>query len=83
MVRHGSGYLVYNVIRTADGVSPVTGGQVGMSLAAFVIVYGLIFGAATYYILKLIAKGPEEGSGEPTYGAHGVEKPLMVTDIAD
>ncbi len=76
-------YLVYNVIRTADGVSPVTGGQVGLSLTAFVVVYGLIFGAATYYILKLIAKGPEEGSGEPTYGAHGVEKPLMVTDIAD
>jgi len=76
-------YLVYHLIRTADGVSPVTGAQVGLSLTAFIVVYGLIFGAATYYILKLIAKGPEEGVKEPTYGAHGVEEPLMVTDIPD
>ncbi len=75
-------YVAYNLIRTADAVSPVTGGQVGLSLTAFIIVYGLIFGAATYYILKLIAKGPVEGFGEPAYGAHGVEKPLMVSDLA-
>ena len=74
-------YVAYNLIRTVDAVSPVTGPQVGLSLTAFVVVYGLIFGAATYYILRLIAQGPDEGSQEPAYDAHGVEKPMMVTDI--
>ena len=51
-----------------------------MSLAAFVIIYGFVFGAGSYYILKLIGKGPD--TEEPTYGAHGVSKPPMVTGIA-
>jgi hypothetical protein len=39
-----------------------------------------VFGAGSFYILKLIGKGPE---GEPAaYGDHGVEKPPIVTDLA-
>jgi cytochrome d ubiquinol oxidase subunit I len=76
-------YVAYNLIRTASAVSPVTGPQVGLSLSAFVVVYGLIFGAATYYILKLIAKGPEEVAREMAYGSHGVKEPVVVTDFAD
>ena len=50
-------YVAYGVIRTADAVSPVLGQHVALSLLAFVVVYTLLFGAATYYILKLIRKG--------------------------
>ena len=50
-------YVVYGVIRTSDAVSPILGAHVAMSLLAFIVVYTVLFGAATYYILKLIGKG--------------------------
>lgn len=66
-------FIVYGLMLTAEGVSPLAGAQVGMSLAAFVVVYTLIFGAGVYYILRLIAKGPE-ASDEDTFGDHGLTK---------
>ena len=53
-------WTVYGVLRTADAVSPVAGGSVMFSLVLFVLVYGVVFGAGLYYILKLIKRGPEE-----------------------
>jgi cytochrome bd ubiquinol oxidase subunit I len=61
-------YVVYGVMRTADGVSPVLGEQVAFSLLAFIVVYTLVFGAGSYYILRLIAKGPS--TREEVYGSH-------------
>jgi len=52
-------YLVYGVMKTAEGASNVAAGKVLFSLIAIVCVYIAIFGAATYYILRLIAKGPQ------------------------
>jgi cytochrome d ubiquinol oxidase subunit I len=73
-------WIVHGLMRTSDATSPVIGTSIAISLTAFVIVYGFVFGAGSYYILKLIGKGPE---GEPqAYGDHGVEKPPIVTDIA-
>ncbi len=51
-------FLVYNVIKTSAGISPVVGPQVAASLLIFVIVYTIIFGAGLFYILRLIKKGP-------------------------
>jgi cytochrome d ubiquinol oxidase subunit I len=56
-------YLVYGVLRTADGVSPVPAGSVAASLLFFFVVYAIVFSAGALYILRLIAKGP--GSDEP------------------
>ena len=74
-------YMVYGVIRTADSVSPVLGPHVATSLLLFIITYTFVFGAGSYYILRLIGKGPVT-TGEQTYGTHGVEKPPLVTDLA-
>ena len=73
-------WVVQGLLRTADAVSPVSGGPIAISLAAFIIVYLFVFGAGTYYILRLIAKGPE--TEETAYGAHGVDEPPIVTDIS-
>ncbi|MBX2833364.1 MAG: cytochrome ubiquinol oxidase subunit I [Micavibrio sp.] len=54
-------YTAYGVIRTSESVSPVLGEHVALSLAAFIVVYTVLFGAATYYIIKLIRKGPGTG----------------------
>jgi cytochrome d ubiquinol oxidase subunit I len=53
-------WVVYNVLRTADAVSPVPGGSVLTSIILFVIVYGIVFGAGVYYMGKLVASGPEQ-----------------------
>jgi cytochrome d ubiquinol oxidase subunit I len=74
-------YIVFNVLRTSETISPVAGGTVAASLVAFVVVYGLVFTAGTYYILKLIGKGPDTTT-EDTYGTHGVKEPPLVTDLA-
>ena len=62
-------YVAYGVLRTNEAVSPVLGEYVALSLLAFIVVYMLLFGAATYYILKLIGAGPGAGGG--AYGTHG------------
>ncbi len=74
-------WIVQGLMRTSDATSPVAGTSLAISLTAFVIIYIFVFGAGSYYILKLIGKGPE---GEPAaaYGDHGVEKPPIVSDLA-
>lgn len=73
-------YLVYHTLLTSDSISPVAGIHVGLSLTAFILVYGLVFGAGTYYILRLIRKGPFTEQEIP-YGGHGVKKPPIVSDV--
>ena len=51
-------WIVYGLMRTSDGVSPVATWQVLASLVAFVMVYGLL-GAVGYYLIgKNAIKGP-------------------------
>ncbi|MBJ6911710.1 cytochrome ubiquinol oxidase subunit I, partial [Vibrio cholerae] len=52
-------YVVYGLLRTADAASPVRGGMVAASLATFVVAYAVIFGFGSYYLAKLLRKGPE------------------------
>jgi cytochrome d ubiquinol oxidase subunit I len=52
-------YVVYGHLRTADAVSPVTAGAVTTSLIAFFVAYTVIFGFGSYYLAKLLRKGPE------------------------
>ena len=51
-------YTVFGVLRTAESVSPaILGPQVAWSLLSFVVMYTFLFGAGSYYILKIIYKG--------------------------
>lgn len=52
-------WTVYGLLRTADSVSPIGSQQVGVSLLILVVVYFLVFGMGVYYMLKLMAKGPQ------------------------
>lgn len=51
-------WTVYGVLRTVDSVSPVAAQQAGVSLLVLVVVYGMVFGTAVYYMLKLMNRGP-------------------------
>jgi cytochrome d ubiquinol oxidase subunit I len=72
-------YVAYGVIRTGQSVSPVAGPHVALSLLAFIVTYIFIFGAGSYYILRLIGKGPS--IEKKAYGDHGVDEPPLVTDM--
>jgi cytochrome d ubiquinol oxidase subunit I len=51
-------YVIYNLMRTADAVSPLDAPAVATSLLAFVVVYFAVFGAGVWYILHLMHKPP-------------------------
>ena len=61
-------WIVYNLMRTADGISLVPAMHVMISLSALVIIYGIIFTFYLYYLFKLIRNGPTDISPPPTIG---------------
>lgn len=69
-------FLVYGLFRTHDAASVVSANQVLFSLVAFIVVYFFIFGAATFYILRLIAKGPTVSQTSISSEIHLVPNPL-------
>ncbi|WCR58469.1 cytochrome ubiquinol oxidase subunit I [Wolbachia endosymbiont of Ctenocephalides felis wCfeJ] len=66
-------YTVYGILRTIESFSPaITGPQVAWSLIAFIVMYIHIFGASSYYILKLIYKGIPVIKEEEQFYKHGI-----------
>lgn len=65
-------YTVQGLLLTADSIAPVGAPAVAASLLAFVVVYFALFGAGTYYILRMMNSrpgGPEALSDGPTRSA--------------
>ena len=58
-------FVIYNLLRTADAVSPIATPGVTGSLLAFVLVYFTVFAAGTWYILRLMREPPHEGEPGP------------------
>jgi len=52
-------WVVYGHLRTADAVSPIAAGAVTTSLLTFIVVYAFIFGFGSYYLAKLLRRGPD------------------------
>ena len=52
-------WIVYGMMKTSDAVSPIATSQVGISLVAFILVYGLLGAVGFYLIFKYARKGPE------------------------
>lgn len=52
-------WTAYNIVRTEESISPVIAEQVAITLFVFIVVYILIFGFGSYYIAKLIGRGPQ------------------------
>ena len=54
-------WVVYGLMRTRDAVSPsLTGSDVLLSLALYMIVYIIVFGAGIFYMVRLARAGPPE-----------------------
>jgi len=69
-------YIIQGVMRTSEALSPVQSVPIAISLGAFVLTYGVVFGAGSYYIIKLIGKGPDAEAD--VYGSRrGKRSPLF------
>ena len=51
-------YTVYGLLRTSDSLAPVAAPAVATSLIAFIVVYFAVFGAGTFYLLRMMNKKP-------------------------
>jgi cytochrome bd ubiquinol oxidase subunit I len=71
-------WIVHGLMRTADGVSAHSAAEVGFTLALFVLVYFVVFGAGTVYLLRIIGKGPRTGESQhPPDGGPGRMRQAM------
>ena len=74
-------YIAYGILRTDHASSPVAAATVATSLAAFVLVYTVVFSIGIYYIRRLIAKGPEGAALDPVPLPGGLpNRPLSLAD---
>lgn len=74
-------YVAYGVLRTLQVATPaLVAPQVLASLFAFVVFYTLIFGAGSYYILRLIGKGVDDtviGGSTKDYFGHSRQHAIV------
>jgi cytochrome d ubiquinol oxidase subunit I len=57
-------WVVYGVMRTKDAVSNHSALALSTTLIIFIVMYCAVFGTGISYMLKLVARGPEEAGGE-------------------
>ena len=58
-------WLVYGIMRTSEGVSPIRAGNVVWSLALFFVIFLAVGGSYLYYVLRAFGKGPDMASPIP------------------
>ena len=75
-------YTVYGLLTTAESASSIDAAAIGTSLVAFILVYFTLFGAGTFYILRLMNKAPNPGerglpADEPVRAGGIMPAPVM------
>lgn len=76
-------WLVYNLMRTSEGVSPIPAGNVIWSLSLFLIIFPVIGASYFYYVLKTLARGPDLASPIPPIQLPAGMRPLMNSKIEE
>src|ERR1700756_235082 len=77
-------WVIYNILRTADAVSPVPPGVLLSTLIAFVCIYALFMAAFLIFSLRMIRRGPQAAQAEPvaTGSLKHALKPAVMNDSA-
>jgi cytochrome d ubiquinol oxidase subunit I len=81
-------WTVYGLLRTSDSLAPVGAPGVAASLAAFAVVYLLIFGAGTLYLVRLMRASvrtdePARAADTPIRSAGITPAPSVGTGVDD
>lgn len=58
-------WLVYNVLKTVDGGSPIPSGNVLWSLGLFFLIFLAVGSSYFYYVIKILREGPDITSPVP------------------
>ena len=58
-------FTVYGLLRTSDSLAPIAAPAVATSLIAFIVVYFFVFGAGTFYILRMMRQPVKVVSEKP------------------
>ncbi len=61
-------WTIYGQLTTAASASPIETPAVATSLLVFIVVYFIVFGAGTFYLLRLMGKTPEAGESVDDLG---------------
>ena len=77
-------WVIYGQLRTADALSPVDGASVALSLGIYVLVYAIVFGFGSAYILRMLGHGPMPHEPEPETegGERTPARPLSAADAS-
>ncbi len=71
-------WVVYQLLRTSEGVSPIPAGNVIWSLSLFLIIFLVVGTSYLYYIFKTLRTGPDLASPVPAVqllaGMHALEE---------
>jgi len=61
-------WTIYGELTTAASASPIETPAVATSLMLFIVVYFILFGAGTFYLLRLMVKTPDAGESVDDLG---------------
>ncbi len=70
-------WLVFGLMRTADGISPIPAGNVIWSLSLFLIIFAAIGSVYAYFVLRTIRLGPDISSPIPAAQLVAGMRPLQ------
>jgi cytochrome d ubiquinol oxidase subunit I len=70
-------WLVYHLLRTSEGISPIPAGNVIWSLSLFLIIFAVVGASYFYYVLKTLARGPDLSSPIPPVQRPAGMRPLQ------
>lgn len=60
-------WLAYGILRTTEGVSPVSEATVATSLSLFIVIYVILLGLFIYFTRRILMRGPDLTSALPTH----------------
>jgi cytochrome d ubiquinol oxidase subunit I len=58
-------WIIYGLLRTADGVSPITAGTAAASLAVFAVIYVALLSLFIIFTARILQRGPDLASPLP------------------
>jgi len=58
-------WIVYGLMRTSEGVSPIAAGNVVWSLAMFLVIFAVVGASYLYFTVKALRRGPDFDSPIP------------------
>jgi len=61
-------WTIYGQLTTAASASPIETPAVATSLLVFIVVYFIVFGAGTFYLVRLMGKTPDSGESVEDLG---------------